>query len=259
MGPKALHLVDPAASDALYTACFLVNTVFMCLTCAVLYFVAERICGRQGQWIKDLSLLLMMFLMAITQYVVVPYDLISYFFLAVSMLAMVRDPISAGWTALLCSAVVLGALTRETVVLILAFYVAVYAQRLIERPKGWRLNRVQMTLALALACFAVTSAILRAYYGTDNAYQQFAIPSFFRFAPNIVGTLFLVALVALMLLSEPGRSNSTIFLLAASPYTIAIFLFASPWETRLFCPIFLCLIVLKLRAVGPPVSVNPAL
>jgi hypothetical protein len=243
MGPKALHLVDPEASDALYTACFAVNTVFMCLTSAALFFITDRLCSRREQWIGDLSLLLMLCLMALTQYVVVPYDLMSYFFLAISIFATMKNPQSAAWIALLCAAVVLCTLTRETSLLILAFYFAVHRRQLIERHSGWRLSGIQIAFALMVASFLITSALLRAYYGTEHAfYQQFAISKLFQFPPNIIGTIFFLALLAVMLLSQPVRRDAYAFLLASSPYIAAVFLFASPWETRLFCPVFLCLI-----------------
>jgi hypothetical protein len=256
MGPKALRLLDPEASEALYTAYFIVNTVFMCLTCTVFFFVADRCCGRNEQWMVDLSLLLMMSLMALTQYVVVPYDLMSYCFLSVSILTILRERQNVATLALLISALVLCTMTRETALLIPAFYLAVNRRYITQRLSGWRLNWEQKVFALLILCLLLAAVCLRAYYGTNHAvYQQITIARWFQFPPDVIGAVFFVSLLAVMLSSEPARSESLVFLLAAAPYILAIFVVASPWETRLFCPIFLCLTILKLRSVAKPIAV----
>ena len=248
MGPKALKFHDPNASPALYTAYFLVNTFFFCLACSALFLAIHRLCPQPFTWINDVALLLMALLMAITQYVVVPYDMLSYFCLAAAIWIMLQFRLGALRLLLLCAALIAGTLTRETTLLIVAFYVGIYHQEIFQKPRAGKLRSEQKDLIALFACFAATYGLLRVYYGTEHgAYQQITIGGFLTFAPDVLGLIFSVAMIVVLTMGHAGRREALWFMLAASPYLLAIIIVASPWETRLVCPIFIGLIVIKLR------------
>ena len=52
-------------------------------------------------------------------------------------------------------------------------------------------------------------------------------------------------MTAVLLLSGPGRRESALFLLASLPYLLFILITARLWEIRLWTPVFLSIVVLK--------------
>src|SRR6266540_2096359 len=79
---NSLKLLDRAGDIEFFSAYFYINTVFLCLTCMVLFFILGGHTKDTDFMNVDLPILFICFLIAITQYVIVPYDNISYFFLA---------------------------------------------------------------------------------------------------------------------------------------------------------------------------------
>ena len=115
-------------TTSLYHCYFLMNTFFLCLTTWVLstMFRLKQFEGSSRE--KQLWLLLIIFLIIISQFVVTPYDTISYFFLSVSIYLMLRGQ-NGFVLAVLLGTMVLAALTRETAAISLSFYATLYLMR----------------------------------------------------------------------------------------------------------------------------------
>jgi hypothetical protein len=134
--PKALKIMDQEASATFYTTYYAVNTVLLCAACTVLFFVYGN-SGGGAEFAKDLTLMFQCAFMALTEFVVTPYDILSYLFLALAALLILRRrSFSAVNVMLLACVVGLAAATRESAVLILSFYFAVHWGKILERPRG---------------------------------------------------------------------------------------------------------------------------
>lgn len=248
LAPRALLLLDRNGSPVFYTAYFLDNAFFLCLACGVLVLLFDRRCPPDALWIADLAVLLLALLMAITQYVVVPYDTMSYFFLCLAFV-LIFARTSLMNTVLLGLVVVLGALTRETAALILAFYFAVHHRSLLARP--FRRSAAQATLLFLIVCFLATYAGLRLALGPGEAvFQDVQLLANLVNPFGLAGLLFAVAATAVLLLSSPGRRESVVFLLASLPYALFILATARLWEIRLWVPVLLSIVVLKVCLSG---------
>lgn len=253
MAPRAIFFLDRDASLVLYTAYFLNNVIFLCLACGVLVLLFEKLAPPGAVWIGDLSVLLLCLLMAITQYVIVPYDTMTYFFLALAfylIAGLKQDEKQPVRLALLGLVVVLGALTRETAALIPAFYAAVHHRRLLARPFRW--NAHHSILLFLGACFLLTYAGMRLVLGAGKN----AMFEDVQFLQNLLtpfalsGLLFALAVMTVLTLSGPGRRESVVFLLTSLPYLLFILFTARLWEIRLWVPVFLAIVTLKVWRMG---------
>ena len=251
LAPRSLALLDPGGSPAFYTTYFLNNTLFLCLTCSVLFFVFRSSALARLPGLADALLLLSCLLMTVTQYVVVPYDTLSYFFLACGFYGVTVRPVGARPgivnATMLGLVVVLATLTRETAALIPAFFVAYHRRRILTRPFAW--NDLHAVLALLLVCFAATYGALRLALGTDDAvFQSFRLAQNLGNPFSFAGLTLFGALILTSLLDRRARGEVAVFLIASLPYLLSVVIVAQPWEIRLWVPIILSIIVLKARA-----------
>jgi hypothetical protein len=218
----ALEYVRPAAggwqrlaafvgtdSVNFYHSYFLLNTVFLCLTLLVV-----------SDYLEDLELLAVTLVVAITQFVVVPYDVVAYFFLACTL----------RWrrNLLVTSVVVLlAALNRETAALSLSLYAALY---LLGRGGSLR------GLGVLTAIFVSTYVSLRVALGWGNALgNEFTFVRYLNLN-SAVGVGFAIAVGYAI---TRGRRPAAIFLACSSPYILSILITGNPFEARLWVPLLL--------------------
>lgn len=242
--PYGLRSVDPNGTAQFYYAYFLLNTAFLCATCCVLVLTLSRLASRADFQHIELPVFCLALLMSFAQFVITPYDTLSYFFLAAALpLCLQRRPGAATLVAL-GILVVLGTLTRETVVLVLSFYCAVHWQRVVcLKP-----TREQAVLLGLVTLFLLTYLLLRWQLGLEDAtHHRFRLLRNFSDDPlPIIGGLFLPAVAGLYFTDGNGRQALLRFLLASLPYTVMMFAVAYPWEIRLWVPLLLVMTVIKL-------------
>lgn len=248
--PQSIKYLDPNFSPDFYFSYFVNNTVFLCLTCSILFLILNHIPSQGYLYNCDLVLILLCLLICLTQYVVVPYDSLSYFLLFLAIYLILLP-----WTRLrsivLGVIVVFSTLTRETAILIPAFYLAIYSDQILDVR---HLNRYQMTFLLTTIIFLVTYFTLRIYFGFSSAFFQ-KLELFANFSNPLRFIGILLFLVLLLILLFDGHNQNIIirFLLTSSPYVIGIMLFGTTWEARLFLPIILILVVIKAIPLNPNV------
>ncbi len=248
ISPTSLKLIDPQGNRQFYSAYFYVNTFFLCLTCLLLFFIFGGHRKNAGFLNTDLPILFLCSLMALSQYTVVPYDTLTYFFLSAA--ALIIQSKQRSWNILaLGIIVVLATLTRETAALILAFYFAQHYKAILTKPSHFKLNKEQGTLLLLTICFAMTYAALRLTLGFEHAlFQTFTFPQNYNIF-SLAGILFFVSLTLLLLLTQTAMNEMLAFLIAALPYIILMLLVAAPWEIRLWIPLILLLTIMKVKTI----------
>lgn len=236
-----------------YAAYFYNNSLYLCLACCALFFVFLRTSDGRYQAV-EMPLLGLTLLMTITQYVVVPYDTLSYFFLCIGMYFGLVAKQGVLSTAMLGLAIVLGTLTRETAFLLISFYVAVhYKAILLHNPlKGVRLEQWRVLLFSSL--FLVSYIALRLHYGfSKGMFEDFQLFKSLHITA-IAGFCFLLLLLLNLFITKPVPKAMKVYLFTSAPYTLMIVLVAMPNEMRLWVPILLPLIVLKLCSPNDTLS-----
>lgn len=247
-----LPVLETSVGDPqLYSAYFYLNTFFLCLTCATLFFVLGGH-KRASFSTVELPLLFMCSLMSLGQFVVVPYDTLSYFLLAISAFVVLRSKKTVYQIILLSVLVILATLTRESVVLILSLYFSVNFSLIWRIPKGLRLSHEQVTLLVIAACFTLTYLILRFYLGfSKSLFQNLTIVGNSNLL-SVLGLLFLIGM-GFLLLASPSRSKtSLLFTISSLPYLVPMGLIAVTWEIRLWVPFLMLLLLLVLKNENKP-------
>lgn len=252
--PYSLRLLDPTGTREFYSAYFYMNTFFLCLTCSFLFFLLHR--GDHSNHIIDFYMMFMIFMMTITQYVVVPYDTITYFFIAFSAFFILKNKLSLWGISALCGTIILATLARETTVLILAFYFTVHYQALFEKPKGIKitsikLNQQQLIFLVITLCFILTYLSLRWEFGYENAwFQSITFKENFSNKFPVLGILFLVMNILFLIITPEGRKEILIFITVSFPCILFILTVANPWETRLWVPLIIISAIIKATKIN---------
>lgn len=239
-------LESSVGDPQLYSAYFYLNTLFLCLTCATLFFVLGG--NKRASFSKvDLPLLFMCSLMAIGQFVIVPYDTLSYFLLALSALMILRNKKSVWKIIILCALVIFATLTRESAVLIVSFYFSVNYSQILRKSKGLNWTHEQVTLLVIGTCFALTYIILRFILGfSQSLFQNLTIVGNSNLL-SALGLLFLIGMVFLLLASPSRSKTSVLFTISSLPYLVPMGLIAVTWEIRLWVPFLMLLLLLVLE------------
>ena len=197
----------------------------------------------------DLPVLFMCFLIGISQYVVVPYDTLSYFLLCIAVILSIYDN-GTLWNLLgLCTVVILATLTRETAAFILSFYFAINYKTILTKPTTFKINQKQGVLLIITACFIFTYVALRWVFGYDHAIYETVVLSKNINQPNaILGMLFFISIALIIFITKAVTKEFSVFFVVTCPYVLFVLLFAEAWEIRLWTPLILLLIIMKVRA-----------
>jgi hypothetical protein len=252
--PYALKILDKKGDPNFYYSYFLMNTVFLSLTCIALVIAFSKYAKNNDFLHVDLPVLFLALLMSFSQFVITPYDTLSYFFLAIAILPVMKKTPSLLDSLFLGMIVLLATLTRETATLILSFYVAVHHQRLLENFRSSLFNTERVVLLGLTLVFLLTYWALRWQLGMESATHK-SIRLFQNFSNDplpIVGSIFFAALLSLFFTDNHARKPLAIFLMASTPYWLAMFLVAYPWEIRLWVPVILLMVFLKLAHPNLP-------
>lgn len=258
MAPYSLHILDNAGDPLFYSAYFYMNTVFLCLTCALLLIIFGAHRKNTDFMTVDLPVLFLCFLMAITQYVVVPYDTLSYFFLSIAVILIIYDRKTPGNLIGLCIVTIVAALTRETAIFIPSFYFAINYQDILRKPATFKVNQKQGVLLILTTCYLLTYLGLRWVFGHEQAvYEAFLFSNNPHLLYALLGILFYASIALILFITTAITKEISMFFLITSPYVLFIMLFADPWEIRLWTPLILLLIILKVRASQAGISPEP--
>jgi len=232
--PASLAILDPRADPTFYAAYFVQNTAFMILSCILLYVLLGEspAAPTSGGYMAGVSW------MAISQYVVCPYDTLSYALILLSFLLIVR-PLESN-LPILALVLAVSTLARESSALTLSFYFAYHHERLL------RFERKELTqLVVLVGVFVATYGLLRAHFGLENALWQRAMLHANLATPsNMAGLLALPVVAYLVCGGSRALRPCLVFLACSSPYIVAMLAIANTWEIRLWVPVWLGLISL---------------
>lgn len=242
--PYGLQSVDKNGDTNFYYAYFLVNTAFLMVTCSTLVVTLLRYAEKKDFLHIDLPVLFLALMMSFSQFVITPYDTLSYFLLALSLLPCMKAKPTLLDDLLLGTTLILATLTRETAALTLSFYFTVHYRQILSK----QLTPEKMRLLCITLLFLLIYWLLRWQLGMEDAtYRRFRLLRNFTDDPfPIIGALFFPTILALFFTDVDGKKYLKIFLCASLPYWLAMFCVAYPWEIRLWVPIFLVMTFIKL-------------
>ncbi len=228
-----------AESLSLYHSFFILNTFFFCLTIIVLYLILNRKWVRLNITDKRLYLLLISAIIAVSQFIILPYDTLSYFFISIVVLLMLQG--KNIWIIILTGVLIaIGTTARETIALTLSFYLL-----LIVKQKDYQFLTSFNNLVFFTACFVVPYTYIHWFAGLDGVFVgRVRFPSNIFAIQNLPGFLFIISITFIFLNDKFAGRAIALYLLFCSPYILIIFLTGIFFEIRLWIPVIIMMMVI---------------
>ena len=242
-----LHFINPSSEPQMYLSFYILNTFFAILTAILLSTIMN------SKWItatrneRQLLTYFGILIMAISQFVIVPYDYSSYFFILLfaALLLNYLEYQKNSTLGVLALIIILSTLNRESSALSISL-----AATLLLSKFGLHQKTLVPIAALTIA-FVGTYLSIR-FLGTSfttndgNLFiENLTQPK------NWLGALFSLFLLIITLSFCEGkeqRKNIIIFHMISLPYIAMCFYSGILYEIRLYIPIFIsCLLLTKLE------------
>lgn len=240
---RTIPFLDSSGSFWFYTSYFLLNTLFFCITALFLVLILQSSSIDLSDREKRSRIALLLLMIGLSQFVVVPYDLIAYAILASSIYLSLQyfHQRSSRRSQLisvvgLVACIILGTLNRETATLTLSSFAIVGIL-----TKNLRNRNAQVIFGILTILFLATYVALRFYYGFANAaFESIGILKTLP-ATNVMGLLLCCCFGWLFLQNFQERSQAKVIILCSLPYLAGSLLFGIWFEIRLWMPILLML------------------
>ncbi|MCP2037014.1 hypothetical protein [Chryseobacterium sp. HSC-36S06] len=239
-----LKFFDAAAEPKMYLSFFLLNTFFMVLTAAVMVLITETKNFVATYSEKLLLITVAILTVALSQFVIVPYDISSYFFLLLFFLMLIRylKKNSVQQLIILGIIMLISTVNRESSALSLSLAATLlYAKFGLKKETLFPLAVLGITFILTYFGMRMMSESFTTNDG-NLFFKNFSQPK------NILGLLFWALFFVFPFLVAKDRAsmrNIIIFHLLSIPYIVMCFYAGILYEIRLYIPLFLCAMFLS--------------
>lgn len=245
-----LKLMDAHVQPGMYLAFYILNTAFGIAAAGAMAILAEDRAFRLSNTEKVLVVATGVFVICITQFVIVPYDNSGYFLMMVFFIFLLRylSKPGPGGMFVLTIIIMLSAANRESAALSLSLAATLFIEK-------WGVGRrtIKALLPLGIGFFVV-------YMGLRVLHKSFAtndgslLLENFSKAKNLLGLLFwLVFFLFTILISLDRRSLRRVLLfhLFSLPYIGMCFYSGILYEARLYMPLFLTSLFISRLEINP--------
>lgn len=227
----------------MYLSFYIVNTIFLMLTALTTSWLMEikTFCATAAE--KTFIISSVVFALGLSQFVIVPYDMLSSFLLVLFFYVLIRYLIKTEISYLisLAALVILGTLTRESSALMLSLAATILIWKM-----GIRKETVT-TLLVLIAVFITVYTGLRFQAHSFTTNDGNLLKQNLESPKNWLGLLgwFTLALMTLMTACDlNGRKLILFFHFFALPYLALCFYTGILYELRLYVPLFICSVLL---------------
>lgn len=240
-----------------YHALFIITTIFMILSSFSLYRILKlKTFEKLNENSKIIFHVLLLLLVAITQYVLTPYDASALFLFILTACFSIKyiENKSSKNLLIITLLIIFSTLNRETSSINLAFLGALLLTENWQKKEN--LISIIKELSLPVLGFISTYLIVRIFL--NNAAGKSLNEGFYLLQNltkpnNVFGIIFFLIFMKFAYLMSNSLENKrtiTKFIVFCSPYLIMIFCVGILWETRLFIPIILGSVFIALMNFG---------
>ena len=233
-----LKFLSSASEPQMYLSFYILNTIFIMLSAAMMVFITESKSFVATQSEKIMIIAVAIFGMALSQFVVVPYDVSSYFFLLLFFYTLVQylEKQSVSKLIILSTVILISTFNRESSALSLSL-----AATLLYSKFGLKKKAILPLASLGIVFVAVYFGLrlLSENFTTNDGnllIQNFTEPK------NILGILFWFVFFAFTLMlakDKKAMKNILLFHLLSGPYLILCIYTGILYEIRLYIPLLL--------------------
>lgn len=238
-----LKFLQKDSEPQMYVAFYVLNTLFLMLTAVVYGFISKKKIFVASETEKLLIGSVLIFTICITQFVMVPYDCSSYFFLLLFFCVFVEFLKKEKPLYLILSAlvIIISTLNRESSALSLAL-----AGTLLLDKYGISTKTIK-PLSILVGCFAAVYLGLRFMGGNFTTNDGSLVTQNFNDPKNLLGILFWFCFFIFGLTisrNSSARRNILLFHLLSLPYIAMCFYSGILYEMRLYVPLLVTSAVL---------------
>lgn len=244
---KRISFLDDKGDELFYMSYFIVHLLFAILLSLtlLLLFDCKPFYDLSMQQKTYLPVLILSFA-GFCQFVLTPYDMISYFMLALTFMATLKYIRfnSIGWLLVLCITLIASTLNKESVVLNLSAFAA-----LLFSANGFSADFLKK-LAAPFIVFLLSYLALRfSLPGSSDFTQGLKLDANFRLEPSssigLLFTIFILYIFGTITGDILNRKLLKYFLLFSLPFLISIPLVGIMIEFRLWVPVFIMIVLLS--------------
>lgn len=233
-----LKFFNPESDPKMYLTFYILNTFFLMLTAVLMVFITEKKNFVATSSEKILLIAIYIFTIGISQFVLVPYDVSSYFFLLVFFWFLMKylEQTSAKNLIILVAILAISTVNRESSALSISL-----AATLLYAKFGIRKESIFPVLILGIIFFAIYLG-MRFSQGTFTTNDGNLFLQNFTDFKNLLGILFwAVFFVFALILAKDKQSRNLILLFhfLSIPYIAMCFYAGIIYEIRLYVPLFL--------------------
>ena len=232
------RFLESRSEPQMYLSFYILNTIFLVLSAALLLFITETKNFIATNSEKILLVSVAVFAIAITQFVIVPYDVSSYFLIVLFFYFLLKylEKNSDFNLIILVVILMISTLNRETSALSISL-----AATLLYSKYGLRKEMIKPVLIFALTFIAVYLGMrfLHESFTTNDGnllFQNFSEPK------NILGFLFWMVFFLLTIIiakDQHAKRNIILFHVFSIPYVLMCIYTGIMYEIRLYIPIFI--------------------
>lgn len=240
-----LKFLKESSESRMYISLYILNTIFLGLTAVVMTKITQSIffCGTKAE--KILFPTIAIFIIAITQFVIVPYDCSSYFFLILFLYFFLKYLSIEKKTIyiLLAILMIISTLNRESS----ALSISMVATILYSKYGGISKKMIFQTGIFA-SIFIFVYVGLRISSGKFTTNDGNLFLENLTQAKNLLGMLFFLLMFALTWMIAENKEQKkliVVFHIFALPYLLMCFYTGILYEIRLYIPIFLTTVILS--------------
>lgn len=239
-----LKFLNPDSEPQMYLSFYILNTLFMMLSGAMMVLITDLKSFVATYSEKLLIIAVAIFVIALSQFVIVPYDVSSYFFLLIFFYFLIQylEKQSVSKLIFLSTIILVSTLNRESSALSLSL-----AATLLYSKFGLKKESILPIAALA-------TVFIAGYFGIRITSENFTtndgnlfIQNFTQ-PKNILGLLFWLIFFAFTLIlakNQKAVKHILLFHLLCFPYLVLCFYTGILYEIRLYIPLLLTSLLLS--------------
>ena len=239
-----LKFFNTDAEPKMYLSFFILNTIFLILSSIVLVFITETKNCIATQSEKILMISVAIFAISLSQFVIVPYDVSSYFFLLFFFFFLLKylEKDSALNLIILLVILIISTFNRESSALSLSL-----AATLLYAKFGLK-KKMYLPIIFLFVSFIAVYLGMRLWSESFSTNDGNLLEENFSQPKNFLGILFWMIFFIFTLILAKDRKGVRLILIfhvLSFPYILMCFYTGILYEVRLYIPIFLTSLILS--------------
>ena len=239
-----LKFFNTDAEPKMYLSFFILNTIFLILSSIVLVFITETKNFIATQSEKILMISVAIFAISLSQFVIVPYDVSSYFFLLLFFFFLLKylEKDSALNLIILLVILIISTFNRESSALSLSL-----AATLLYAKFGLK-KKMYLPIIFLFVSFIAVYLGMRLWSESFSTNDGNLLEENFTQPKNFLGILFWMIFFIFTLILAKDRKGVRLILIfhvLSFPYILMCFYTGILYEVRLYIPIFLTSLILS--------------